>query len=108
MNTDKLKTELTLLTNFASKQARLHAEGKPVEGNVTDEENKYLAILASEIEKVTTAARIDERKSMDADLNGKTFSDETDWRQEYDRIRIKNTNRRIQLETLNQKGAADE
>lgn len=42
---EELRIALTLLTNFAARQAYLYESGEPLEGNVTDEENKYLRLI---------------------------------------------------------------
>ena len=58
--TDELRNALTLLTNFAARQTRLRLEGKPIEGNITDKEAEFLALIDlytnSKIAKMTSHA----------------------------------------------------
>jgi hypothetical protein len=68
---DDIKTKLTLLTDFAARQARLHAEGKPLEGNVTDKENEFLILLTT----ATQQAVIEELRKI-RQWNGTIFHDD--------------------------------
>lgn len=63
----ELRAALTLLTNFAARQVRLHDLGHPLEGNVTDKENEFMNLIDFYTQERERAARIDELENISFD-----------------------------------------
>lgn len=94
-----------IMNDFADHESRLRAIIAYARSEGSEPKERYTQAIEAAYAALINKAKVEERKQIESDMDGKTFSEFTDWKQEYERIAIKNGRRIEQLESQIKEGS---